>query len=202
MARIDWHRFVNNIKPLIKGKKILAIGCSDGGNDLAFGNKESLGVDCDKQELKRARDKGLRVRYGFAGKTDLHGEKFEVVTIIHLLEHLETRKEVCDTLKSAYDVLENGGTLIVATPYAYDSSAWTNWEHVRCFTMNSLSVLIENAGFRILDSYSYWHIPFEPYLLNHGIGNFRFPFKRDYILKLFANFNLVRDLWIIARKEK
>ena len=194
--------FNDDLLPYIRGKKILSIGCGNGLNDLIYGNEKSLGIDCDKEKILEGKKRYLRIEHGWAGKHNFKGEKFEVVTIFHVLEHLETRAELQNTLKSAYNVLKNNGYLIIAVPYAYDSNAWTHWQHERVFTHNSLKDLVERAGFKVEKQYSFWHLPFENKLINDNlIGNFKCPFKRDYIIKILATFNLVRDIHLIARKR-
>lgn len=197
----DWLPFKYPIIPYIKGKRILSIGCGIGISELQFARKDSLGIDCIPENVKVARDRGFRVVQGFAQEVKLK-EKFEVVAIIHLLEHIETKDDLEKILKLAYDSCKDGGIVVVSTPYIYDSAAWTHYDHARGFTINSLSEWVEKVGFEVINSYSMWHLPCEPYLLTKfGIGNYRCQFQRDYILKLLAAFNLVRDIWVIAEKR-
>lgn len=202
MQDADWLPFKAPLLPMIEGKKILSIGCGTGTSDLGFAGKGSLGVDCDDENIRIARERGFRVIKGMAQDVKIK-EKFDVVIIIHLLEHIELRENVQKVFKLAHDACKEGGTLVVSTPYAYDTNAWTNYEHERCFTVHSLSEWVEKSGFKVIDAYSYWHIPLEPILLSRfGIGNYRCQFKRDYWLKLFSSINAVRDLWVIGKKTR
>ena len=197
--RVAWDKFNNDIKPLVAGKKLLDLGCGNGSNILRFGEPGSLGVDYSGGAVAAARKAGLRAVKGsvtsFRAK-----EKFQAVTALHLLEHMETKKDMQALLKNAYDALEPGGLFIVKTPYAYDTGAWMVWDHVRVFTMESMRQWLELAGFEIVDSYTFWHFPFDPFMVTH-FGQIKLKLiKRDYLLKLLANFNLVRDLVYIVRR--
>jgi len=197
--RVAWDRFNNDIKPLVAGKKLLDLGCGNGSNVLRFGAADSLGVDYSEEAVADARKSGLRAVKGSATNFRTK-EKFQAVTAFHLLEHMETKKDVAGVLKSAYEALEPGGLLIVKTPYAYDTGAWIVWDHVRVFTMESMRQWLELSGFEIVDSYTFWHFPLDPYIVTL-FGQIKLKrIKRDYLLKLLGTFNLVRDLVFIARR--
>ncbi|MFA6036105.1 MAG: class I SAM-dependent methyltransferase [Candidatus Micrarchaeia archaeon] len=197
--QVAWDKFNNDVKPLVAGKKLLDLGCGNGSNILRFGGQGSLGVDYSKEAVAAAMKNGLRAVEGSA-TTFRSSEKFQVVTAFHLLEHMETKKEVAGVLKTAYEALEPGGLLIVKTPYAYDTGAWIVWDHVRVFTMESMRQWLELSGFEIVDSYTFWHFPFDPFIVTH-FGQIKLKrIKRDYVLKLLGTFNLVRDLVYVVRK--
>jgi SAM-dependent methyltransferase len=196
---VRWDRFNDDVKPLLAGRKTLDIACGNGSNVLRFCGKGSLGIDSSAGAVRDARAGGLNAK-----KVDAVSyrptEKFEAVTIFHFLEHLETRADVRKVLATAYEALEPGGLLIVKTPYAYDASMWTTYDHVRQFTMESMRQWLVLTGFEIVDRYTFWHFPFDPHVVSL-FGQIKLKcIKRDYLLKLLATFNLIRDLVYIARK--
>ena len=191
--------FNSDTIPLIKGKKILDLGCGIGGS-LEYGVEGSLGIDCDKESIKKARKFGRNVIYGKLPNAVFNG-KFDAAILSHVLEHLPTLDDVQKTLELARAHLKKGGLLIVGTPYAYDSTAWQGWQHQRVFTMQSLTDLIKMQGFEIVDVYTYWHLPCENWWMKHGIGNYPLKLtKLDYILKVLATFNLTRHLTVVAKR--
>lgn len=85
-----------------------------------------------------------------------HGQKYDVVTMFHVFEHLTKPME---TLVDIYDVLDENGTLVVEVPHAKDAliskykckpfQKFTFWEeHLVLHTTESLRTLLEKAGFR------------------------------------------------------
>ena len=197
--KIKWDQFNDDVKPLVANKKTLDIACGDGSNILQFCGKGSVGIDASASAVSAGKEKGLKIVKANA-ISYRPKEKFEAVTMFHFLEHLEKREEVKSVLKTAYDALEPGGLLIIKTPYAYDSGAWTTYDHVRAFTMESMRQWLELSGFEIVDSYTFCHFPFDPYVVSL-LGQIKLKFiKRDYLLKLLATVNLIRDLVYIARK--
>jgi len=197
--RIRWDRFNDDVKPLVANRKTLDIACGDGSNVLRFCGEGSAGIDSSAEAVRNAKKKGLRVEKADAISYRPR-EKFGAVTMFHFLEHIEAREDVKRALENAYEALEPGGLIIVKTPYAYDSGAWTPYDHVRVFTMESMRQWLEISGFEIIDRYTFWHFPFDPYVVT-VLGQIKLKFiKRDYVLKLLATFNLIRDLVYIARK--
>ena len=85
MMEYDWVKFREGIIPLVRGRKILSIGCGTGISELQYAGEGSLGIDDDWKHVEIARGKGFRVIKAKAQEADLNGEKFEAVTIIHLL---------------------------------------------------------------------------------------------------------------------
>lgn len=190
--------FNSDIIMLLKGKKVLDLGCGV-GDMLDYGTEGSLGVDGDRTVVSKARKLGRNVIYGKLPDVTFNG-KFEVVVLSHILEHLSTPEDVQKTVRLAWVHLNEGGLLIVGTPYAYDEGALDTWQHRQVFTMGSLTELIQSQGFIIEEAYSYWHVPAG--LVARGLIS-SWPFRltrREYFLKLLATFGLIRHLTVTARK--
>ncbi len=186
--------------PIIKGKKILDLGCGI-GELLDYADKDSMGIDCNEEVIEQARKLGRNVIYGELPSCYC-GDKFDVVILSQVLEHLSSLQIIHKTLELAKEHLNDNGMLIIGTPYIYDNVQWLHPEHISGFTVWSLKLLVESHGFKIINEYVYWHLPGELWLMEHGIGNYRCFIKRDYILKLISNFNLIRGLTLIGRKVR
>jgi SAM-dependent methyltransferase len=194
-AAVAFNPFNEDIRPLLRGR-VLDVGCGYGNILVACGS-DSAGVDPDRAAIRQCRKNGLNAVYGFAEEVPFRSGTFDTVTAISVLEHVD---DVGKTLSEARRVLRTGGTIIVKTPYAYDSNAWTHWQHKRCFTLDSLAQWFGLSGFAVRDAYHFWHVPLENRLPIPK--TLRFPIRNNYVCKLFATANLIRDCVVIGEKTR
>lgn len=145
--------FFENIKPFL-GKKILDAGCGNGNITVYFKDKELvIAMDNDIDIINDLRSR----LFGFANlrimKCDMANSEFVViakrenidtVVCINTLEHI---KEDAEIIKNFYDILPDGGNLILLVPAhrflysALDEAAG----HFRRYNKKELSKkLIEN----------------------------------------------------------
>jgi ubiquinone/menaquinone biosynthesis C-methylase UbiE len=112
----------------LKGKKILEIGCGNGGSSVALAEQgaEVFGLDVDESSLALAADRAAV--YGLSDKIFLKNgnaevldklyehNSFDVVIFFASIEHM-TYDERINSLKAAWTVLKKGGALcILGTP--------------------------------------------------------------------------------------
>lgn len=109
-----WIRFRKVKKYIPKDSVVCDIGC---GSDVYFLKnilgliKYGVGLDKDIEEYK---DSKIELRNLEVFKSiPLEGEKFDVITMMAVLEHLDYPQEV---LKESFRLLKRGGKLIVTTP--------------------------------------------------------------------------------------
>ena len=101
-----------------KNGRILDLGCGDGifANYLAITGpgRDIVGIELNKNRLKFA-SKGLKKTRFLAG--DVLKKEFlqaDVVTMVHLLHHLPSRKSQEILIKKVSNELKTGGKLIIA----------------------------------------------------------------------------------------
>nr|WP_298792798.1 class I SAM-dependent methyltransferase [uncultured Allomuricauda sp.] len=97
---------------IVKSKKLLDFGAGTG--DFLIQSKangfEINGIEPSKIARDNALKKGIQL---FSHPSEIEGEKFDVITLWHVLEHLPN---LDDQLKLFKNLLNEDGTLIIAVP--------------------------------------------------------------------------------------
>jgi 2-polyprenyl-3-methyl-5-hydroxy-6-metoxy-1,4-benzoquinol methylase len=120
---------------------------------------ETYGMEPDDNARKMSIEKGLDV---FSDKNMLSDsiadKKFNAITLWHVLEHVTDMDETLSFFKSK---LNNDGVLIIAVPnhVSYDAKYykefWAAYDvprHLHHFDINSMTSLVEKAGFKFQES--------------------------------------------------
>lgn len=140
----------------IKGKVILDIGCSDGWFckiALNEGAKEIYAIEPDPDKLKVAKDiiPGAKIKKGTAGKLRFPKNKFDIVTLFDVLEHVPKNSE-SQVFGEISRVLKKDGYLLLSTPFNFWFSKITDpawyFGH-RHYSIKGLKRLLQEKGFRI-----------------------------------------------------
>ncbi|MFH1590869.1 MAG: class I SAM-dependent methyltransferase [archaeon] len=97
---------------------ILDIGCGDGRLLDIFrededGDWELFGVEIDRTAEKKLKAKGIKAYFGSIDEVDLPEEKFDVIIMQQLIEHVFDPKGV---VEKSYASLRKGGIMIIETP--------------------------------------------------------------------------------------
>jgi len=108
----------------IKDKKVLEVGCGDGGVSVALSLRgaDVIGTDLNKDRIEtsisRAKDHGANVKFFVdnAEKSSLNDKSFDVVICNSLIEHVFNPKELVGEISR---VLKIGGILFLDTPSRY-----------------------------------------------------------------------------------
>jgi ubiquinone/menaquinone biosynthesis C-methylase UbiE len=180
---------LSNINPQ-SGETILEVGCGDGYYLHMLSNIDSslklFGTDYDKRGLAAAGQNliGKKVKLSFGDlmkKLPYKSNTFDKIIMSEVAEHLpddvKGLKEVCRILKM-------GGTLCLTVPNHNYPIFWdpVNWilehvfgthiktgfwsglwnMHIRLYTPDQIALVVEKAGFKILDiqAPTFWTIPF------------------------------------------
>ncbi len=150
----DLRRF-NFVKKKIQDKKVLDFG----SGNAAFINlakniaKEAVGLEIDETFKEYFIQNNLQIITNLQ-ETD---EKFDVITIFHVLEHLQNPKE---TLQEISEKLAPKGEIIIEVPSSndallkvYNNKGFKNFTYWGChlflFNDKTLKKLFENSDFKI-----------------------------------------------------
>lgn len=150
-------RLKKNAYPGPKGK-VLDLGCGSGAflHRLRELGWETHGVEIDTRAAAAARKLGLDVRTGTLRQAGFSDGYFDVLTVIHVLEHIHRPVAF---LKEAWRVLKPGGILYVEVPNLISFNFrlfGRNWfhldapRHLCSYWKKPLTRLLRMTGFRIL----------------------------------------------------
>ena len=101
---------------LVPGRALLDIGCGEGAllRKAAARGLEAVGVELDARNAATARAvSGAEVLAGPFAAADLGGRRFDLVTVTHVLEHVDNPLAL---LGKARELLAPGGRLFVEVP--------------------------------------------------------------------------------------
>jgi 2-polyprenyl-3-methyl-5-hydroxy-6-metoxy-1,4-benzoquinol methylase len=157
-------RIINSVKD---GSQILDIGCSTGylSYELKKKNCKTIGIEMDPKAVEVARKVMDHVHLGlFDDETisKLGGEKFDYVIMADVLEHIFDTKKTLSDLKK---VMGPQSELLVCVPnivhlrsrlsifkgnFEYTNVGLMDEDHVRFFTVNSLTKIFNKNGYQVL----------------------------------------------------
>ena len=145
------------VEPWARSGRLLDVGAAGGAfvAEAAARGFEASGIEPVPSFARAAREQlGLDVREGAIGDVELDADRYEVITLWHVLEHLPDPVAHLTRLKSA---LSPGGVLALEVPNAgsavarHMGAAWPSLEpqvHVNQFTPQSLRAALSTQGSR------------------------------------------------------
>lgn len=168
---IDDNRRYIFLKDEISNKKLLDFGCGNGGF-LELSTKvtsKSTGIELDKQSRAYLNNKNIKTTKKLSEQND----NFDIITMFHVIEHLENPKELLIDIKK---YLEPNGQLIIETPNADDAllklynsekfADFTYWSlHLILYTTDTLIKLLEKCGYDIK-----WETQIQRYPISNHFG--------------------------------
>lgn len=157
-------------------QRIFELGCGNGSvaNALQQLGFQVQGIDYSESGIRVAREHypHLELRVGSA-YDDLAGEygKFPFVLSLEVVEHLFFPRQFAKTL---YELLDDGGTAIISTPYhgywknlalalagkmdAHFTALWDGG-HIKFWSMVTMASLLTEAGFDEIRFYRVGRVP-------------------------------------------
>jgi SAM-dependent methyltransferase len=154
---IGYHDFF--LTNLTASDRVLDIGCGNGALtlDVASKVKEVVGIDIESKNIDQAKSKHSRynLKYVVGDATkDLTGEKFDVIILSNVLEHIEKRIDFMKSLRGIAD------KYLIRVPTfdrdwipLYKKELGLEWRldltHFTEFTKDTFNLELQEAGYRV-----------------------------------------------------
>jgi len=173
----DDQRRSHQFRGMISGKIWLDVGTGLGGilDLLSADALKTLAVEPQPGIRKMLQEAGYIV---YRDIQDLAPKSVEMVTVFHVLEHMN---EPLEMLRHIKKTMKPGGKIIVEVPHANDAllssfnneafKSFTFWsEHLILHTRRSLTIFLQEAGFRGITVEGFQRYPLANHLywLAHG----------------------------------
>jgi SAM-dependent methyltransferase len=155
-CRADDQSRAAGLRPLVKGKSFLDVGCGAGGVLLALRGRARSLAGVEMQDSWRGKLNGAGIPTS-RSLEELPPGRFDVIGLFHVLEHV---KDPLPFLRALKDRLAPGGRLVVEVPNAEDAllalyenapfSRFTYWSpHLYLYTAPTLRTLLRRAGLKV-----------------------------------------------------
>jgi len=209
------------------GGLVVDIGC--GGGDLLglakrFGDPswELVGIDMSEKAIESVRKRRIRGILGRFETLDLPESSADVIIMNQVIEHLDNPRAV---LEKSVKYLKVGGYIFIETPStdAWDCKLffkryWGGWHfprHWHLFSPQTLRILLEQTGFRIVKnkfllSPNFWAQSVHHLLVDRGIPQkmaIFFDCKNPLIMSLFSFIDVIQvmsgsssNMRVVARR--
>lgn len=182
----------------LNGKNILDIGCGT-GEFLAYA-KNNNWITFGVEPNLKARQKALEKNLTIVEKLELiNAEKFNVISLWHVLEHLPNLQEQIVKIKN---LLSDEGTLIIAVPNfkSYDAAYYKeNWaaydtpRHLWHFSQNSITEIFNEHNFKVVKTLPMHFDSYYVSLLSEKYKNGRTNYLKAIFRGLLSNLNAKRS---------
>jgi len=138
-------------------KKILDVGCGDGGMldffiSSGFSSQKLTGIDLSINRIKRAQKQFNEVEFILADITtlNLNGKKYDLVTAFDLFSHLTSKEQILNSLSNVYNHLEDDGLFLWYDIYSKDHFSPAKHADSWGFSKEQMIGLSEESGFEMV----------------------------------------------------
>ncbi len=178
--KAKYENYFSNCEKIIgtlNGKSVFDIGFGFAQALLFFKEKNMhvAGIEPSKEGYEFAKKQGLDVHQGSIESTFVDvKQKYDVVTLLNVLEHLRNPAEVLINIKEK--LINQNGVLVIDVPNdfndfqtvankEYDLNQWWFFppRHINYFSKKSLESLLEQCGYEV--AYAEGSFPLELFLL-------------------------------------
>lgn len=123
----DFIKKYRHEKGELKSKKLLDVGCGNGGmlayfSSRGFSIQNLTGIDLSKSRIAIAKKEnpGIRFLVGNGIDFNLHPEKFDLITAFDLFSHFHTREQIISGLQNIKNHLADDGWFLWYDIYSKD----------------------------------------------------------------------------------
>jgi 2-polyprenyl-3-methyl-5-hydroxy-6-metoxy-1,4-benzoquinol methylase len=169
-----------------KANTSLDIGCGEGSfmSILRRFGLSAVGIDISSAAVRLASQKKLMVLCCSLQECQFEAASFEVVTLWHVLEHLE---KPLNDLRKIRRLIRNGGILGIAVPnsnslqFKIFRENWIHLDiprHIYHFSPETLRAITAKSGFRLVKFATSFEDPvdfYHSFMRSLGIENYRLP---------------------------
>ena len=154
----DDNRRYEFVKDKVVDKALLDFGCGAGGfmEIVKQYARKVSGVELEKALQPSFKKRKLKVFPNLL-EVQKEGFKYDLITVFHVVEHLQNPKKVLEELSS---VLEENGEMIVEVPNSddalltlYENDAFQNFsywsQHLFLFNEKTMTELVKQAGLKL-----------------------------------------------------
>jgi 2-polyprenyl-3-methyl-5-hydroxy-6-metoxy-1,4-benzoquinol methylase len=190
-------------KQVSSAARILDIGCSTGIFLQQFQTHyraQAFGVEPGKVYRQYAQSLGLEVYSSLDEVQHALGSRFNLVSMMHVLEHLPNPLEYLRNLREKY--LEPDGWLLLEMPNLYAHDCF-EIAHLISFSAHTLTQVVQKAGYRVVQFRAHGQprsqlIPLYLTLLAQPDSNASFSFKPDHLVRTQRQVGFIRR-WFVER---
>ena len=177
-------------------KTLLDLGAGTGDFLIAAQNSDFQvsGVEPSSKARKLAEQKGIQLS---SSLEDVSGQKFQAITLWHVLEHLPN---LDDQIKTMVHLLEEDGILVIAVPNfkSYDAKHYkTHWaaydvpRHLWHFSKKSISKLFEPHQMEVVKIRPMWFDAFYVSMLSEKYRGNKLYLISAFLVGLWSNFKAI-----------
>lgn len=150
------HQIIKHLNSLPTHGKVLDFGCGNGAFLKAFSQLHSDWELYGLEQSTLFREQVLSIAgvRGFYSDLDTCTEKFDLISLIHVFEHLDTPIELLATLQKFLN--PNGQILIQVPNIAENPFDTVVADHYSHFTPNTLKFAVSKAGFTWTNTDCHW----------------------------------------------
>jgi len=195
-----------------ENKNLLDVGAGTGDFLLQAKNNgwQVHGVEPNPNARQLSVEKGIPLKLAIS---DFQGEKFQIITLWHVLEHLPNLKASIEALAH---LLEDDGTLVVAVPNfkSYDAkyygAHWAAYDvprHLWHFSKNAIEQLFAKNHMKVVTFKPMWFDSFYVSLLSEGYKTGKKNWIRAMAIGLYSNLRGIFNkeysshIYILQKKE-
>lgn len=161
----NYATIIENVLKGLEKKSLFDIGCGFAQSLLFFRDVKKMevsGIEPSLEGVKYAKDNNLDVVQGnIESSWENNTKKFDVITLLNVLEHLRNPEEVLKAIRE--NLLKNEGVLLIDVPndfndfqtIASDEYNLNQWwfyppRHINYFNSETLSNLLNECGYDIV----------------------------------------------------